>query len=62
MSKPKYICQLQQAEQEEIRAKVINYLERQEEGLSTKLDDFGVSNIDNIMNDTISNLENMLYD
>ena len=60
--KPKYICQLQQLEQQETREKVINYLEGIEKGLAFKLDDFGVSNIDNIMNDTISNLENMLYD
>ena len=58
--KPKYICQLQQTEQQEIRTKVINYLEGIEKGLAFKLDDFGVPNIDNIMNDTISNLENMI--
>lgn len=58
--KPKYICQLQQTEQQEIRAKVINYLEGIEKGLAFKLDEFGNTNIDNIMNDTISNLENMI--
>jgi len=62
MNKSKYICQLQQTEQQEIRVKVINYLEGIEKGLSTKLDEFGNTNIDNIMNDTISNLENMLYE
>lgn len=60
--KPKYICQLQQTEQQEIRAKVINYLEGIEKDLAFKLDEFGVPNIDNIMNDTISNLDNMLYE
>lgn len=60
MSKPKYICQLQQLEQEQIRTKVISYLEAIEKDLSTKLDEFGNTNIDNIMNDTISNLENMI--
>lgn len=62
MSKFKYICQLQQTEQQEIRTKVINYLEGIEKGLAFKLDEFGNTNIDNIMNDTISNLENMLYE
>lgn len=60
MSKPKYICQLQQTEQQEIKTKVINYLEGIEKGLAFKLDEFGNTNIDNIMNDTISNLENMI--
>lgn len=57
--KHKYVCQLQGLEQEGIRVKVINYLESIEEGLAFKLDDFGNTNIDNVMNDTISNLENM---
>ncbi|WP_346938118.1 hypothetical protein [uncultured Clostridium sp.] len=60
MSKAKYICQLQQLEQQEIRTKVINYLEGIEKGLAFKLDEFGNINLDNIMNDTISNLENMI--
>ena len=57
MNKPKYICQLQQLEQEQIRTKVISYLEGIEKGLAFKLDEFGNTNIDNIMNDTISNLD-----
>lgn len=60
MSKAKYICQLNQAIQEKIKLKVINYLESIEKGLAFKLDEFGNTNIDNIMNDTISNLENMI--
>jgi|GEM_PF-7034705 len=60
--KPKYICQLNQAIQEKTKSKVINYLEGIEKGLAFKLDDFGVPNIDNIMNDSISNLENMIYE
>ncbi|WP_346961345.1 hypothetical protein [Clostridium sp.] len=59
--KPKYVCQLQRLEQEEIRVKVINYLESIEEGLAFKLDEFGNANVDNVMNDTISNLENISY-
>ena len=52
-----FICQLPEEVQEKIKLKVIEYLEKIETGLAYELDDFGESNIDNIMNDTICNLE-----
>lgn len=57
----RFICQLPETEQEKIRSKVIKYLNNIEEGLAFKKDEFGETNIDNVMNDTISNLDNMLY-
>ena len=53
----RFICQLPEKTQEKIRVKVIDYLEKIETGLAYKVDDLGYSNINNIMNDTICNLE-----
>ena len=53
----RFIWQLPEDTQEKIRIKVIDYLEKIEIGLACKLDDLGYKNIDNIMNDTICNLE-----
>lgn len=53
----RFICQLPQETQEKIKLKTIKYLEGIETGLAYKIDDLGYSNIENIMNDTIYNLE-----
>lgn len=53
----RFICQLPLHEQDRIRERVIEHLEAIEEGLAWQVDEFGNTNIENIMNDTICNLE-----
>lgn len=57
----RFICELPEVEQSIIREKIINYFESIEEGLAFKCDEDGNTLIDNMMNDTISNLEELEF-